>query len=331
MEGISVESMYVECKECGMERRLSMNDCRLCEVVRMNVCLREEVRGLKEEYMKLNDVVKALELRKLASVRPKEEGRNRPRVVERVEVDRPSQARANLGECMMDETGWICVRNGSSGRVSLGQNREVGVECRNRFSSLAENESSERENVKVHKRERERTGSKEVIVIGDSQVRYLDRTFCERDRNRRMRVCLPGAGVNDMIERYENLVKGTERDAVVVMHVGINDIKKVRSEELVSKFRELLEKIRISGRRGVVSGVLPRLRIGSEWMSRAIGINERVKAMCEGMGLLFVDEWSTFVGRKELFAMDGLHLSRKGVNVLSDSLEEAVRIVSQGN
>ena len=156
-----MESMYVECNECGMERRLSMRDCRLCEVIGMNVGLREEIRGLKEEYMKLNDDVKALELRKLASVRPKEV---EPRVVKRenrpkVEVGRPSQTRSNIGECVMDETGWICVRNGGSGRMSLGQNREAGVECSNRFGSLGEDESSERENVK-HRRP---TTSKQIL------------------------------------------------------------------------------------------------------------------------------------------------------------------------
>ena len=38
-------------------------------------------------------------------------------------------------------------------------------------------------------RDRERLeGSQEVLVLGDSRIRYLDESFCEADRERRMTV-----------------------------------------------------------------------------------------------------------------------------------------------
>ena len=86
-----------------------------------------------------------------------------------------------------------------------------------------------------------------------------------------------------------------------------------------------LEKVRASGRRCVVSGVLPRCQVGVGWYSRAIRMNERVRKLCEKMGMSFMDEWSDFFGRRDLFAMDGVHLSRQGVKVLSDCLERAVK------
>ncbi|MEJ1857862.1 hypothetical protein, partial [Escherichia coli] len=36
-----------------------------------------------------------------------------------------------------------------------------------------------------------------IVIVGDSQVRYLDREFCDKDRKRRTRVCFPGAGIGD--------------------------------------------------------------------------------------------------------------------------------------
>ena len=84
-----------------------------------------------------------------------------------------------------------------------------------------------------------------------------------------MMCCLPGAGVRDVVERYGKIVMGTGKEAVVVVHVRVNDIGRVKSEELLLRYRELLREVKESGRRCVVSGVLPRLRVGGVWPSQA--------------------------------------------------------------
>ena len=63
-----------------------------------------------------------------------------------------------------------------------------------------------------------------------------------------------------------------------------------------------------------------------EWLSRAIGVNERVRVLCREVGVSFVDEWDRFFGRGELYVRDGVYLSRKGVDVFRECLERAVRI-----
>ena len=50
------------------------------------------------------------------------------------------------------------------------------------------------------------------------------------------------------------MVEGTGKEALVVVHVGVNDVGRVRSEELVERYRELLREIKESGRRCIVSG-----------------------------------------------------------------------------
>ena len=45
-------------------------------------------------------------------------------------------------------------------------------------------------------------GEKEVLIIGDSQVRYVDREFCQKSRRKRRRVCLPGGRVSDIKDRF---------------------------------------------------------------------------------------------------------------------------------
>jgi len=58
-----------------------------------------------------------------------------------------------------------------------------------------------------------------------------------------MTCCLPGAGVHDVVQRYKQVVKGTGKEALVMVHVGVNDVGRVGSEELVSRYRELLREV----------------------------------------------------------------------------------------
>ena len=60
-------------------------------------------------------------------------------------------------------------------------------------------------------------------------------------------------------------------------------------------------------------------------------MNDRLSKMCRESGVGFVEEWSSFYGRQELYARDGIHFSRRGVRELRECLERVVRQYSQGN
>lgn len=72
-----------------------------------------------------------------------------------------------------------------------------------------------------------------MLVVGDSQVQYLDRTLCEKEWDKRIRVCLLGAGVVSITDGLNRTVTGTDKDVVVMIHVGVNDIGRRWSEDLV--------------------------------------------------------------------------------------------------
>ena len=92
-----------------------------------------------------------------------------------------------------------------------------------------------------------------------------------------------------MVERYKKVVEGTGKEALLVVHVGVNDVGRVRSEELMLGYRELLREIRESGRRCIVSGVFPLHGVRGWWLSHALGLNERLMRMCGG-------GWGRFYG-----------------------------------
>ena len=333
--------------------------------------LRSEVRQLREEVSKVREEVSSVRQASSVRPKDRQviggawsvvgEGRGdrcraevRPGVAEAWPVVGKDRRRAASGESdrgkvegNRKDSGKLTIRrvDGSQewqvvsrGRVGTGATAVASSEpvgCRNSFSLLGEVGLDEVIEVPVAESERVRVdgrkGSPEVLVVGDSMVRYLDRTFCEKQRKKRMRVCFPGAGVRDVTERYDRVVAGSARESVVVLHVGSNDVERVRSEELIGRYRELLEKVGRSGRKCIMSGVLPRMNVGSMWHARAIGLNERVKEMCRSMNVQFMDEWSKFYGRKELYAIDKVHLSKRGVDVLSDCLERAIGSCFQGN
>ena len=76
-------------------------------------------------------------------------------------------------------------------------------------------------------------------------------------------------------------------------------------------------------------GILPRARMSSWEASRICGINRQLGRMCRGRGIAFRDVWEDFVGRRELFAWDGLHPSQAGGDRLGQVYSEWVQ--QQGN
>ena len=343
----------IECETCGLERTWRVKDCRLCEVIARNVALEEEVREVRgmlgEARQQLGELRQQVwEQRGVASVRTR--------------VGAQSGQGSESGQSPREQGngGWKIAVGGGKGRVSPSPReaqvspspREAQVVSSNRFSVLAAQEEEEvvievgggagdrtpeakvlrgKGGVGERKVSRKLGRSQEVLVVGDSRIRYLDRTFCEADRKGRMTCCLPGAGVKDVTQRFRRIVKGTGEEALVVVHVGVNDVRKVRSEELVERYRELLREVKESGRRCVVSGVLPRQKVGGLWLSQAIGLNDRLRRLCGESRIGFMDEWDRFYGRQDLYARDGIHFSRKGVQEFSECIERVVRQYGQGN
>ena len=55
-----------------------------------------------------------------------------------------------------------------------------------------------------------------------------------------------------------------------------------------------------------------------------MAVNGMVKRLCKEEGVRYVDLWDNFVGKEEMYARDGLHLSGKGAAVFVEGLSGAV-------
>lgn len=206
---------------------------------------------------------------------------------------------------------WQVVRGRKAAR-----HRQAGgcspVRTSNRFSALQDND------------EQPGKGSG-LVVVGDSRVRHLGRAFCQ---GRKGRKCFtkPGARVKDLTAVAAQLTV-EEEPSVMIVQVGVNDIGKTHSEELLNNYRDLLRAMKDGRRQVIVTGILPRRGVSDEWSSRALGVNGRVGKLCQELGMTFVDEWDRFYGSWFLYQRDGLHFSEKGVQLMSSIYEN----VLQGN
>ena len=58
--------------------------------------------------------------------------------------------------------------------------------------------------------------------------------------------------------------------------------------------------------------------------SKRMAVNGMVKRLCKEEEVGYVDLWDSFVGKEEMYARDGLHLSGKGAAVFAEVLSGAV-------
>ena len=97
----------------------------------------------------------------------------------------------------------------------------------------------------------------EVIYMGDSIVRKIDRTVCRGRKEKTTMVCLPGARVDDVRKRVGQ-VMGPGTGGSICVHVGTNDAGKDGTTAIVGKFRALVRELKARKVGKIwISGILP--------------------------------------------------------------------------
>lgn len=237
-------------------------------------------------------------------------------------VTSPIIGRKNPSEKVLG--GWVEVvkrkpgsRGGAGKRLSSSINKPVEeVRLMNRFAVLTEEIPPKQEHV-----------DRNVIIIGDEIVEKLDRAICSKDQKKRVRVCFPGAKIEDVFERVESCMKGEGPNPVVFVCAGGNNIREKRSEKLLAQYKDTLMKIKENGGTPMGCGILPR-KEGEMWLSRAISFNESMKKYCKEKGIAFVDIWSEFCGKREMY-QDNIRPSVTGVRLLARSMEEKLYFLGE--
>lgn len=219
---------------------------------------------------------------------------------------------------------WRLVEDGPSGVVSEELNETV---ITNNFRCLDVEEVGEEvadctDGEVSHKGGRWHRDKKQgsVLLVGDSLVRFVDREFSRGKKDKRVRVCLPGARIED-VSGMVNEVVGDEE--VVVLEVGTNNFGREPNWLIRSRYRELLLRLKATRAKVVCCGVLPRFD-NKVNMDRLVDFNSWLEEESTRMGFSFVDTWVMFQNKRDLFARDGLHLVTAGADEFGRMINRAV-------
>ncbi len=73
--------------------------------------------------------------------------------------------------------------------------------------------------------------------------------------------CFPGAKINDIIAARDDVTTGFDENSLLVIHIGTNDVKASLSEELMKKYKSMIQHYKKKSNNIIVSGILPRLKL----------------------------------------------------------------------
>ena len=183
------------------------------------------------------------------------------------------------------------------------------TKCQNRFQILSDTDDEE----------------EEVRLIGDSLTRSQLSEFAARAPATRRRFCIPGGGVQDVIDSVNVVTDQAPATTTYVIHIGTNDVQRFRSEELLDKYREMIKAYKEKSSKVILSGIIPRRQAGQRFYSFATSINRRLANLCSEENIGFVNTWDHFYYDASLFSIDGLHLSQVGAARFGRLLDDAVR------
>ena len=186
--------------------------------------------------------------------------------VEQVEQVEQGEQGEQVEQVQVTEEAMVQVRGTGrdGGRLYADVVRERRVSTANRFELLQGEQ-------KRH----------EVIYMGDSIVKKIDRTVCRGRKEKTTTVCLPGARVDDVRKRVGQ-VMGPGTGGSICVHVGTNDADKEGTTAIVGKFRALVRELK-ARRVGkiLIYGILPVMGRRKGYRNcRRMSINSQLDGMC---------------------------------------------------
>uniref|UniRef100_A0A803K6Y4 Provisional ortholog of nuclear receptor coactivator 5 n=1 Tax=Xenopus tropicalis TaxID=8364 RepID=A0A803K6Y4_XENTR len=128
--------------------------------------------------------------------------------------------------------------------------------------------------------EESRARPKQMVVIGDSIIRKVDRVICRADRFNRTVCCLPGARVRHVVDPVDTLLGGAGHDPAILVHIGTNDKMNGRWGTLKSEFRDLGSKIKQRSSNVIFSEILPVPRASLGRQRELRELNAWLKSCC---------------------------------------------------
>ena len=181
--------------------------------------------------------------------------------------------------------------------------------CQNRFQILTDTPDEEEE---------------EVRLVGDSIIGGQLVEFCARAPKKRKNFCFRGGRIDDVVDAVGKVSDQAPPNTTYVVHVGTNDVLRCRSEELLAKYKTLIQSFKDKSQNVIISGIIPRMGVNQRFSNIATSTNRRLANLCREEGIEFVDTWNSFYYDRSLFSKDGVHLNQVGAARFGRLLNDVV-------
>ena len=135
---------------------------------------------------------------------------------------------------------------------------------------------------------------------------------------------MPGGGLDDITAATDVVSEGAKSETLYIIHAGTNDVQSTRTEEIMDKYRRLIRRYKEKSNNVIVSGILPRFKPSASFHGKTLRINHQLWELCVTEGVGFMNGWSHFNERTDLYRDDGLHLNEIGGARLGRLLHDAV-------
>lgn len=170
---------------------------------------------------------------------------------------------------------------------------------------------------------------KSVLVVGDSNVKRIDRWLIpdEVDRSSVGVVSLRGARIKDVSERIVGMVQKEADECLVVLQVGVNDVERRCASNVLEDLVQLGAQTKhLKTKAEVRVCTIPeRVDRGRIAYDRARWVNERLVSECSKVGVKVID-WRAAVSYSDVrWTKDGVHFNRTAGRIVGEKISEFVR------
>lgn len=179
-----------------------------------------------------------------------------------------------------------------------------GTECRN--SEVTASRTTKGVNLS--------TSGDRLVIIGDSLARGVGFKLKEQLGDVVEVKAVGGNRLEQVSQRVGELSKDKTRNLVVV--AGANNLPQDRTDQILDKFRRIVENGKNNSSKVCVVGLIKRYDLGSSFERKRIVANSKLKGICRELGVGFIE----YEPERSRVHSDGLHLNFRGQHELGKAI-----------
>ncbi|KAF2344828.1 GDSL lipase/esterase, partial [Trinorchestia longiramus] len=147
-----------------------------------------------------------------------------------------------------------------------------------------------------------------VFLIGDRIIQGQKTDF-KRGLDKHKILCRPKIRLPEAVHLVEDL--RCKKEDIVIVLCGTRELEHKTQDEISLQFEALIHTVKNKSKNAIITSILPR-RNDVNLNPQILLINKKVKEICAGKGVMYLDLMSHYTGQNYLFKKDGIHLNKVG-------------------